>query len=205
MAYLAATGLPLLLSSQRTVVVLGAIVLAGLVIAYAFYWEAFVSVWCFFAAAASVVILCHLEWSRRQRAADRQRLNRPQHRQDRAAMLSATWNCLSRLAAMFSCPRRSCSTGALAALQPLAAQNAPGPVEAGRRLASQWCSGCHSVEPNTVGIFAAGFAEIAKVPSTTALSLKVFLQTSHRNMPNFILQPDEADDIVAYIMSLKRK
>jgi len=66
-AYLAATGLPLLLSSQRTVVVLGAIVLAGLVVAYAFYWEAFVSVWCFFAAAASVVILCHLEWSRRQR------------------------------------------------------------------------------------------------------------------------------------------
>jgi hypothetical protein len=66
-AYLAATGLPLLLSSQRTVVVLGAIVLAGLVVAYAFYWEAFVSVWCFFAAVASVAILCHFEWSRRSR------------------------------------------------------------------------------------------------------------------------------------------
>lgn len=64
-AYLAATGLPLLLSSQRTVVVLGAIVLAGLVAAYAFYWEAFVSVWCFFAAAGSVAILCHFEWLRR--------------------------------------------------------------------------------------------------------------------------------------------
>jgi hypothetical protein len=67
LAYLAATGLPLVLSSQRTVVVLGAIVLVGSVVAYAFYWEAFVSVWCFFAAAASVVILCHFEWSRRQR------------------------------------------------------------------------------------------------------------------------------------------
>jgi len=109
----------------------------------------------------------------------------------------ATWKCLSRLAAALGLT--------LAALQPLAAQNAPGPVEAGRRLASHWCSGCHAVEPNTVGLFAAGFAEIAKVPSTTALSLKVFLRTSHRNMPNFILQPDEADDIVAYIMSLKRK
>ncbi len=64
-AYLAATGLPLLLSSKRTVVVLGAIVLAGLIVAYAFYWEAFISVWCFFAAAASVAILCHFEWSRR--------------------------------------------------------------------------------------------------------------------------------------------
>jgi hypothetical protein len=64
-AYLAATGLPLLLSSHRTVIIFGAIVLAGLVVAYAFYWEALVSVWCFFAAVASVVILCHFEWSRR--------------------------------------------------------------------------------------------------------------------------------------------
>jgi small-conductance mechanosensitive channel len=60
-----AIGLPLLMSSQRTVVVLGATVLVGLVVAYALYWEAFVSVWCFFAAAASVAILCHFEWSRR--------------------------------------------------------------------------------------------------------------------------------------------
>lgn len=66
LAYPTATGLPLLLSSQRTVVVLGAIVLTGLAVAYAFYWEAFVSVWCFFAAAASVAILAHFEWSRRQ-------------------------------------------------------------------------------------------------------------------------------------------
>ena len=109
----------------------------------------------------------------------------------------ATWKCMYRLAATLGLT--------LAALQPLAAQNAPDPVEAGRRLAVQWCSGCHAVEPKTVGLFAAGFAEIAKVPSTTTLSLKVFLRTSHNNMPNFILQPDEADDIVAYIMSLKRK
>ena len=66
-AYLVATGLPLLLSSHRTVVVLGAIVLGGLVVAYAFYWEAFISVWCFFAAAASIAILCHFEWSRRSK------------------------------------------------------------------------------------------------------------------------------------------
>ncbi|HET7191925.1 MAG TPA: DUF6629 family protein [Pseudolabrys sp.] len=66
-AYLSATGLPLLLSSQRTIVVLGAIILVGLVVAYAFYWEAFISVWCYFAAAASVMILCHFEWSRFRR------------------------------------------------------------------------------------------------------------------------------------------
>jgi hypothetical protein len=66
-AYLTATGLPLLLSSRRSVVVLGAIILAGLVVAYSFYWESFTSVWCYFAAAASVAILCHFEWSRRSR------------------------------------------------------------------------------------------------------------------------------------------
>ena len=67
LAYLAATGLSLLLSSHRTVVALGAIVLAGSAIAYVLYWEAFVSVWCFFAAAASVAILWHFQWSRRNR------------------------------------------------------------------------------------------------------------------------------------------
>jgi hypothetical protein len=67
LSYLAATGLPLILSSQRTVVALGAIVLVGSAVAYAFYWQGFVSVWCFFAAAASIVILGHFELSRRQR------------------------------------------------------------------------------------------------------------------------------------------
>jgi hypothetical protein len=67
LAYLAATALPLLLSSRRTIVVLGAIVLVGSAVAYAFYWEAYVSVWCFFAAAASVIILSHFEIAHRHR------------------------------------------------------------------------------------------------------------------------------------------
>lgn len=93
----------------------------------------------------------------------------------------------------------------LATLQPLHAQDALGNAESGRRLANDWCSGCHSVEPKTVGMFEADFAEVAKLPSTTALSLRVFLRSNHNRMPNFILQPTEADDIVAYILSLKRK
>jgi len=66
-AYLAATGLPPLLSSQRVVAILGIVILVGAVTAYVFYWEAFVSVWCFFAAVASIVILGHFEHSRRRR------------------------------------------------------------------------------------------------------------------------------------------
>ncbi len=65
LAYLAATCLPLVLSSLRKIVILGTIILVGSVIAYFSYWEAFVSVWCFFAAAASAVILFHCESERR--------------------------------------------------------------------------------------------------------------------------------------------
>jgi hypothetical protein len=65
-AYLAATCLPAVLSTWRTVAVLGAIVSVGCVVAYVVYWEAFASVWCFFAAAASVVILGHFEHTRRR-------------------------------------------------------------------------------------------------------------------------------------------
>ncbi len=66
-AYLVATCLAMVLSSRRTLIVLGAIVLIGSVTAHIFYWEAFTSVWCFFAAAASIVILGHFEQTRRQR------------------------------------------------------------------------------------------------------------------------------------------
>ena len=89
----------------------------------------------------------------------------------------------------------------LATLQPTQAGNA----QSGRVLAKAWCAECHRVELGTFGVFAADFAEVANLPSTTALSLKVFLQTSHKEMPNFSLKPAEADDIIAYILSLKRE
>jgi hypothetical protein len=66
-AYLASTALPLVLSSRPTVTALGVVVLVGSVTAYIAYWEAFLSVWCFFAATASSVILLHFERSRRLR------------------------------------------------------------------------------------------------------------------------------------------
>ena len=67
LAYLVATGLPLALSSQRWVRLLGAIVLSGAIIAYFFYWQVFVSVWCFFAAVSSGLILGHFQSVRQSR------------------------------------------------------------------------------------------------------------------------------------------
>lgn len=77
---------------------------------------------------------------------------------------------------------------------------------AGYRLAQAWCRECHAIEAPIVGTRGSppDFIAIANRPSTTALSLKVFFQTSHRNMPNLIIAPDQADDLVNYILSLKR-
>jgi hypothetical protein len=66
-AYLLATTAPLFLSTQRTILTLGLVIGAGSVIAYLFYWGEFLSVWCFFAAAASAVIVTHF-WALRRRA-----------------------------------------------------------------------------------------------------------------------------------------
>jgi mono/diheme cytochrome c family protein len=85
------------------------------------------------------------------------------------------------------------------------AQNVGGNVDRGRTLARAWCAECHRVEEGRFGVFAADFGEVANLPSTTALSLLVFLQSNHKEMPNFGLKPAEADDIIAYILSLKRK
>jgi hypothetical protein len=38
---------------------MGVIVFVGSVASYAFYYHAFVSVWCFFAAASSILLLVH--------------------------------------------------------------------------------------------------------------------------------------------------
>ena len=82
-----------------------------------------------------------------------------------------------------------------------------GDPDVGRRLAEAWCAECHAVGPKTVQAIRRGpdFAAVAKRPSTTPLSLNVFLRSNHDNMPNFILKRSEADDIVAYILTLKER
>lgn len=65
--YLAATAGAPALSSIRAVQLLALLVLLGSLVAYALYSEAFVSVWCFFAAVASAVILVHFERARAAR------------------------------------------------------------------------------------------------------------------------------------------
>jgi hypothetical protein len=60
-AYFIVTGLTAILSSFSSLRLFGGIVLVGSLTSYFFYWEAFSSVWCFFAAAASAVIILHFQ------------------------------------------------------------------------------------------------------------------------------------------------
>ncbi|HEV2546364.1 MAG TPA: cytochrome c [Stellaceae bacterium] len=97
-------------------------------------------------------------------------------------------------------------TAALAAGDVFAADRVD--VSHGEALARQWCTECHVIDRgNRERLYdeVPTFSEIAALPSTTEVSLRAFLQTPHRRMPNFRLVPAEIDELVGYILDLKEK
>ena len=94
----------------------------------------------------------------------------------------------------------------LLACMPAASAQTPGNPQHGRVLAATLCADCHRTEPgpgssplNT----APPFASVAKTKGMNAMALNVWLVTSHPTMPNILLAPDTADDIIAYILTLR--
>jgi mono/diheme cytochrome c family protein len=99
--------------------------------------------------------------------------------------------------------------GALAlvlASVPVAAQDLPGDPAAGQRIAEGWCAECHETE---AGFYEEGlggapaFQTVADLPAATEMALRAFLQSPHANMPSVQPTPEQTDDIIAYILSLK--
>jgi mono/diheme cytochrome c family protein len=96
--------------------------------------------------------------------------------------------------------------GTMAALSPAHAQE--GDSREGLVVAQQLCATCHAIRrgaaasPNSK---APTFETIAAVPGMTALALSVALRTSHKEMPNIILDAEQRANIVAYILSLRAK
>ena len=76
----------------------------------------------------------------------------------------------------------------------------------GLQVAIELCSSCHRVSEGQARPRqnAASFFAIANLPSTTALSLKVFLRSNHKGMPNLIVSESDTNDLIDYILSLKR-
>ncbi len=80
-----------------------------------------------------------------------------------------------------------------------------GNPDEGRRLAMAWCSGCHQVDARTQDVAndaVPSFKAIGAMPSTTMLSIRVFLRTPHDVMPDFQLSEEQIDDLGAYILGL---
>jgi len=84
----------------------------------------------------------------------------------------------------------------------------PGDPKAGLAYAQQVCAKCHGVLANeqlSPLLQAPTFQAAADTPGMSATALAVWLQSSHPTMPNIVLAPKDRDDIIAYIVSLKRK
>ena len=77
----------------------------------------------------------------------------------------------------------------------------------GRQVAIEICSGCHQIDADmsSKGAYPPSFEDIAKLPSTTALSLQVFLRSSHVTMQNLLIFAPDIDDLIVYILSLKQQ
>lgn len=76
----------------------------------------------------------------------------------------------------------------------------------GLDLAKRWCSSCHLVAPDQqrANADAPPFATIAKIPNFNAKILAYSVLAPHPKMPDMSLSRYEADDITAYIATLKR-
>ena len=87
------------------------------------------------------------------------------------------------------------------------AEDLPGDPAAGKDLVERWCIACHEVGPGLHGrgVFSApAFQDVADDPAVTALALRAFLQTPHFEMPNFMLSPVETDNVISYILTLRK-
>jgi mono/diheme cytochrome c family protein len=75
----------------------------------------------------------------------------------------------------------------------------------GLALAKRWCASCHvvSAEQQRASVDVPPFATIAKSPNFDAKQLAYFLLNPHPKMPDLPLSQTAADDIAAYIATLK--
>ncbi len=81
-----------------------------------------------------------------------------------------------------------------------------GDVHRGQMLAQMTCAECHAVRKTQLrsrNRQAPTFVTLAHTPGINAMSIRVALRTSHREMPNLSLTTQQVEDVAAYILSLK--
>jgi mono/diheme cytochrome c family protein len=103
--------------------------------------------------------------------------------------------------------------GVLALAAPLVAAGAVSAAERivdgeGQHLAGQWCAECHEIRagrhtsPNPD---APPFADLVDDPAVTETGLRALLRKPHATMPNIRFTREQMEDIVDYLLSLKRE
>ena len=83
-----------------------------------------------------------------------------------------------------------------------------GDARKGLAYAEKFCSACHNVlatDATSPNKQAPPFKSIAKTPGMSITALTVWSRTSHPTMPNFVIAPEDMDDLIAYIMSLRNR
>jgi len=78
-------------------------------------------------------------------------------------------------------------------------------LENGRRLSQRWCSECHAIGiPTAKTRRIISFASIAERPGISNDMIASFLLMPHATMPNMPLSHKDAQDIAAFIMTMKK-
>ena len=77
----------------------------------------------------------------------------------------------------------------------------------GWKLAIGNCTDCHWVrhEGKSGSLRAPTLTAIANTEGMSAIAINVALLTSHRSMPNIVLNAQERADVIAFILTLKTK
>lgn len=76
----------------------------------------------------------------------------------------------------------------------------------GLAFAQGVCAECHAVLPTertSPRPELATFATIANTPGMTGTALAVWLRTPHKSMPNLIIEQEDRNNVIAYIVSLR--
>ena len=83
-----------------------------------------------------------------------------------------------------------------------------GNAKAGQVYAERVCAECHAVGPERAGsphTRAPSFVDVANTRGMTSMALRVWLLSPHPSMPQLILAEDDADNVIAYILTLKKR
>ncbi len=95
---------------------------------------------------------------------------------------------------------------ALSSFVSVSSASADGDIYVGEKLAKEFCTGCHNVDPTgPFKLYPPSFASIAVYRSPVDIRGRILFRPLHSSMPQLghMLTPDNVDNLVAYIASLE--